>query len=194
MSRRGCCAYLLSLPLNHTNSLDVKSLIAAALRGQVTQEMAMQLHGLGAEATATFVLAVNTHLAKLTGIGQATGANTPSGAIAPYAKGSTGKRRPGKPGGRDGHQGHRRPPPKIDRREDVAPISVCPDCSGHVLPARKKRKRRSAIDQPHLHFAPHCVTIVGMKTPTPESARVRWAGGAGDRRLAAERVFCGLFL
>jgi len=131
----------LSLLLKHSNSLDVQSIIAAVLRGQVTEDMARQLHGLGAEATATFVLAVNTRLAKLAGNDQATGANTPSGAVPPFAKGSTGKKRPGKPGARAGHEGHRRPPPTIDRREDVAPISVCPDCCGAVLPPRKHRTR-----------------------------------------------------
>ena len=103
--------------------------------------MARQIYAMGSEAAVTFALAVNTRLAKLAGVGQATGANTPSGALPPYAKGSTGKKRPGKPGAGDGHKGCRRPPPTIDRREDVAPITVCPDCSGQVLLARKTRKR-----------------------------------------------------
>jgi len=101
----------LSLPHDTTNSLDVQSITAAALRGELTEPMARQIYTMGAEAAVTFALAVNTRLAKLTGIGQAAGANTSSGAVPPYAKGKTGKKRPGKPGARDGHQGHRRPPP-----------------------------------------------------------------------------------
>ena len=112
--------------------------------------MARQMHAMGAEATVVFALALSAQIAKLAGVGQAAGPNTPSGAIPPYAKGRTGKKRPGKPGARHGHQGHRRPPPTVDRREDVAPITVCPDCCGKVLPARKHRKRTIEDIKPDL--------------------------------------------
>ena len=45
----------------------------------------------------------------------------------------------------------RPPPPTIDRREDVTPITVCPDCYGHVLPPRKHRKHTVEDIKPDQH-------------------------------------------
>ena len=112
------------------------------MRGTLTKDMALRAVAMGADAVTAVMLAANGRIVQLqAGPAPASGANTPSGAIPLHTKGRTGKKRPGKPGARDGHEGHRRSPPTIDRREDVAPITVCPDCHGHVLPPRKHRTR-----------------------------------------------------
>ena len=140
------------MPLDTTNPLDVQAITAAALRGQQTEAMARQIYAMGTEAVVTLATAVNTRLAVLAGGAQAIGAHTPSGALPTYAKGSIGKKRPGRPGARNGHKGQRRPPPTIDRRESVAPITVCPDCGGGVLPARKNRRRTVEDIKPDAKF------------------------------------------
>lgn len=125
---------------------EVRAITIAALRGELTEAMARRMHALGAEATVAIVLAINARMAHLGGV--ALGPHTPSGAIPPYAKGNRSKgRRSGKPGARDGHEGHRRPAPiTIDRREEVGEVAVCPECHGPVLPARPGRRRTRTIE------------------------------------------------
>jgi len=118
---------------------ELESIISAAMRGTLTKDMAFRAVAMGGDAVTAVILAANGRIVQLhPGAAPAAGANTPSGALPPYAEGSAGKKRPGKPGARDGHRGHRRPPPTIDRREDVTLITVCPDCHGHVLPPRRR--------------------------------------------------------
>ena len=82
------------------------------MRGTLTKHMALRAVAMGGDAVTAVMLAANGRIVQLqSGAAPAAGANTPSGAVPPYAKGSTGKKRPGKPGARDGHRGHRRPPP-----------------------------------------------------------------------------------
>ena len=124
------------------NNAEIGSITSAALRGAMTEVMARRMHALGAEATVAVSLAINARMAQLGGTAAVVGPHTPSAAIPAYAKGHTGKKRPGQPGGRVGHEGHRRPIPSvIDRREEIEELKVCPECHGKVLPARRRRKR-----------------------------------------------------
>lgn len=132
-------------PANSISS-ELESIIAAALRGELTEALARQSAALGVDAVVAVMLAASGRIAQLqTGNAPATGPHTPSGAIPPYAKANAsaarGNAKPGKPGARDGHTGHRRPAPTVDRREDVEPLTLCPECNGEVLPARKRRTR-----------------------------------------------------
>lgn len=124
----------------------VTSIIDAALRGELTEAMARRMFALGQEVTVAVTLALAKYAAgrETTAIGP----HTPSGAIPVYAKPPASKRRGrGKPGARDGHEGHRRAPPKIDRTEEIEDLKTCPDCKTPVLPARKRR-RRTVEDMP----------------------------------------------
>ena len=126
--------------MDAANTVEVGAIIAAALRGEMTEAMARRMHSLGAEATVVIALAINARLALLGG--PTAGPHTPSGAIPPYAKGDTGKKRPAKPGARNGHAGHRRPSPtSIDRRVELEDAKICPECHGPVLESRRRRKR-----------------------------------------------------
>jgi hypothetical protein len=130
---------------------DLRSIIDAALRGELTQ--ADRANDLGRDATNAVMLAGSAHIAeqdrRIAELqGKAVpGPHTPSGAIPIYAKPGASKRRRGTPGARNGHDGHRRPAPTPDRVEEVAPITVCPECSGPVRPAQRRR-RRTVEDMP----------------------------------------------
>ena len=131
---------------------EIRAIVDAALSGKLDERGATRVYELGREATVAFVLAITTHAAAR-GAGTAPGPHTPSGAIPPYLKASASKgpggQRPRskKPGARDGHEGHHRPPPKVDRTQEVQDLKVCPDCKNPVLPARKRR-RRTVEDMP----------------------------------------------
>lgn len=122
---------------------EIRSIIDAALRGELTETLAARVYELGRQATIAFSLAVAAHAAKHAGPGP----HTPSGAIPPFAKGGTKKTRRGQPGARDGHEGHRRPTPPADRVEHVEELKICPECKNPVLPA-KRRRRRTIEDLP----------------------------------------------
>jgi len=72
---------------------------------------------------------------------RAPGPHTPSGSIPPYAKERPRRRRRGRPGARDGHEGRRRPTPEPDERVELDGLTTCPDCNGAVHPARRRRTR-----------------------------------------------------
>jgi hypothetical protein len=129
-------------------SAELRWIIDAALRGELTEAMARRMYAMGQEATVAVALAVNAALAR-SGLTNATGPHTPSSAIPVYAKPSASKRggRRGTPGARDGHEGHRRAPPPIDRVEEVADLKTCPECKNPVRPARQRR-RRTVEDMP----------------------------------------------
>jgi transposase len=123
--------------------VEVRAIIDAALRGVLDEVMAARVYELGREATVAFAMAVSVR-----GVGESS-PHRPSGAIPLYAKGDTKQKnkRPGKPGGRRGHEGHRRAtPPAPDRVENVDELKVCPDCSGPVLPAQPKRRRKRTVE------------------------------------------------
>lgn len=128
---------------------ELRSIIDAALRGELTEAMARRMHALGPEASVAVVLAASSRIGELQGrAAGAPGPHAPPGSIPVFAKPPASRRRRGKPGARDGHDGVHRPASvKVDRVEEVAPITVCPECSGPVLPARRHR-RRTVEDMP----------------------------------------------
>jgi transposase len=127
---------------------EIRLITDAALRGELTEPMARRVHALGPEATVVLTLAVNRRIAELSaGSSAKPGPHTPSGAVPPYAKGSTGKKRRRKPGARNGHTGHRRPAPVVpDRVEPLDELKVCPECHGPVLPMREHRRRKRKVE------------------------------------------------
>ena len=104
----------------------VDAIIDAALRGELDETRARQLHALGPEAVALALLATSkriaeqgAHIAELQGKsqGQQPSPSTPSGMVPIYTKPNTPKRRK-KPGAKKGHPGHRRKTPeRIDKQE-----------------------------------------------------------------------------
>lgn len=132
--------------MDATTPITLESIIERTLRGELTKELAEHAAAMGSEAMIAVALAASARIAELsTAAGSpASGAHTPSGSIPPYAKPATSKRRRGKPGARDGHEGSRRPVPAADRiarREQLDPLSVCPECQQPVERVRRYRKR-----------------------------------------------------
>jgi len=119
---------------------EIRALVDAALRGALTERLAARVYELGRDATIAFAMAVAAHAAK--NLPPTPGPHTPSGSIPAFAKGATGRKRPGKPGARMGHEGRRRATPIPDRVETVEEIEVCPECKGRVLPMRPNRRRK----------------------------------------------------
>jgi len=124
--------------------IEIRALVDAALRGQLDAARAGRVYELGREVCVAFALAMNARIAELSasGVPMAIGPHTPSGSIPAFAKGATGRKRPGKPGARMGHEGRRRATPIPDRVETVEEIEVCPECKGRVLPMRPNRRRK----------------------------------------------------
>ncbi len=129
---------------------ELRTIIDAALRGELDEGSVARVYELGVEATSALMLALSAHvleqqrrIAELTGPGP----HAPPGSIPPYAKAVAFKHRPKKPGAREGHAGRRRPAPVPDERVEVDELILCPECNGRVLPARRRR-RRTIEDMP----------------------------------------------
>jgi transposase len=121
---------------------ELRTIIDAALRGELSEPLARRALTLGEEAALAVMLASTRRIAQLVaGAAHAPGPHTPSGTIPVYGKPAPGRRRRGRPGARDGHEGHRRPRPPPDRVERVEELKVCPDCRGPVRAARSTRRR-----------------------------------------------------
>jgi len=119
---------------------EIRALVDAPLCGSLTERLAARVYELGRDATIAFAMAVAAHAAKY--LPPTPGPHAPPSSIPPYAKGPTGRKRPGKPGARMGHEGRRRATPIPDRVETVEEIEVCPECKGRVLPMRPNRRRK----------------------------------------------------
>lgn len=134
----------------------LEAIINGALRGELDETHARQLHGLGPEAVALAMLAVSKYIAEQSKViaergeviaglqrrreGQAPTPSTPSGMVPVYHKPNTPKRRK-KPGARNGHPGHRRKAPaRIDRRETHR-LKRCPNCGGPLQRCQRTRTR-----------------------------------------------------
>lgn len=137
------------------NNVEIRVLVDAALRGELTEALARRALALGEHAALAVMLAASAHIAeqarRLAAGGAppapAAGPHAPSGSIPVYKKPNTPKARPGKPGARDGHAGRRRAAPAaIDRREVVPDAPVCPECRGPVLPSRPGRRRKRTVE------------------------------------------------
>ncbi|GEM_PF-1815511 len=115
---------------------EIRAIVDAALRGVLTEALARRALALGGDAALTVMLAANRHIAEqarhLVGNIPRAGPHTPSGAIPPYAKGVNKSKRPGRPGARKGHAGHRRAAPIPDRVENLDELKVCPACHSAV--------------------------------------------------------------
>jgi transposase len=122
---------------------ECRSIIAAALRGELTKEQARQLYPFGPEAVYVAGLAMGQRIAELQAKLNGTGPvspSTPSGQVAVYTKPPAAKRRR-RPGARPGHAGSRRPSPEqIDRCQEHR-VEVCPCCGGAVQRCNRKRTR-----------------------------------------------------
>ena len=116
---------------------ELRGIIDAALRGELTEAQADRANDIGREATNAVMLATSARLGELA---STPGPHTPSGSIPPYAK-PPARRRRGKPGAVDGHDGHRRPKPEPDERVKVDELKTCPACEGRLMPATRRRKR-----------------------------------------------------
>jgi transposase len=176
---------------------ELRTIIDATLRGDVNEEQAARVYEMGREAVCALMLAIGRRLAELADDHHAVpGPHTPSGALPPYVRPSTSKRRRGKPGAREGHEGHRRPtPPRIDRHERIADLRICPHCDHPVRPARTIRKR-IIEDMPEdarveavayaipRHWCPHC-----RKHVEPKLGAALPGATIGNRLAAMTVVF-----
>lgn len=122
-----------------TMRAELRTIIDAALRGELTRQQADRANDLGREATNAVMLAASARLAELAGK-DTPGPHMPSGSVPPYAK-APAERRHGKPGAREGHQGRRRPKPPPDERVKIEELKICPECESQVRPATRWRTR-----------------------------------------------------
>ena len=120
--------------------IELRMIIDAALRGELSDEQAERVYELGRDAVTAFVLATARRLAELAGAGTSS-PHAPPASTPPYAKPPASTRRRGKPGARDGHEGRRRPTPQPDERVEVKALTTCPECNGDVHPATRTRTR-----------------------------------------------------
>jgi transposase len=147
----------------------IRTLLAAALEGTLTDAQAEQLAVVDTSVQKLAWLAVARRIAELTakldGLARVDPA-MPSGQRPIYAK-PTAPKRKGKPGAKDGHPGTRRPQPqRIDQRQEHR-LEVCPDCGGPLQRCRRTRTRtlediledlRTVVTEHTVHrdFCPAC--------------------------------------
>jgi hypothetical protein len=106
---------------------------------QLTAEEAQAIYEQGPEAVVFALL----QMAKLLAEKQRPSSDapsTPSGMKPVYTKETTPRRRK-KPGCKNGHPGHRRPPPPVIHREVVLRLERCPVCQTQVTPCQQTRTR-----------------------------------------------------
>ena len=137
---------------------EVQQSIAAALRGELTEQQARRLHALGQEAVALIMVAAARQIGQQNGriaeqqariaeleskLAAATtvSPSTPSGQIPIYQKPPAPKRRKGKPGAKPGHKGARRARPERPDRQEEHRLEVCPDCGGPLHRCNRTRSR-----------------------------------------------------
>ncbi|MBU0639902.1 MAG: IS66 family transposase [Planctomycetes bacterium] len=188
-----------------TRSDALDRLLAALQSGVCDRAAARRLYTLGPDAVTLALLAaarrINEQNARLTlletltataGISPATAGvspatagvspATPSGMRPVYTKPNvppgqtTSGRRRKRPGARDGHPGHRRPPPtRIDQRQTHR-LKVCPCCSGPLQRCRRTRTRliedlpenlRAQVTEHTIHrdYCPACKKHVEPVVP-----------------------------
>ena len=125
----------------------VRSLMEAAVRGELTEAQARLLYQHGSEVVTLVLLATTkriteqqARIAELQGPSNIPSPSTPSGQIPVYAKPNTSKRHK-RPGARSGHPGQRRPQPlRIDRQQEHR-LQRCPDCHGPLQRCTRTRSR-----------------------------------------------------
>ena len=162
---------------------ELKTLLAAALDGRLTDEQAEELAGFESDLVKLVLLAATKRIAeqngriaeqdvriaelqaKLGGPAKIDPA-TPSGQRPVYTKPPAPKRRK-KPGAKKGHPGRRRPrPQRIDERE-AHRLDRCPDCGGRLHRCKRTRTRtiedvladlQTVVTEHTIHrdYCPHC--------------------------------------
>jgi len=162
----------------------LKTLMDAAVRGELTKEQAQKLYKLGPEVVTLALLAAskriaeqNVQLGKLQtpANDQSPSPATPSGMVPVYAKPNKRKRNK-KPGARNGHKGKRRTQPtRIDHQQEHR-LECCPYCSGPLQRCQRQRTRITE-DIPeqmapevtehiiHRDYCPHCKKHVEPVVP-----------------------------
>ena len=127
--------YLCGMSRMPHDALLAEPLVAQALAGRLDEAQARQLARRDPQLVALALLALARRIAALQTAAGGTRPtpSTPSGMIPVYAKANVppprGRRRT-RPGAKDGHPGHhRRPPPRIDERQEHR-LKVCPCCGG----------------------------------------------------------------
>jgi transposase len=117
----------------------LERILQAALRGEMTREQGLELHGLGPEAVMLFAMAMAEQVGRLQALAGPS-PSTPSGMVPVHQKPAT-KRRKKRPGAKAGHPGRRRAgPARIDARVEHR-LEVCPCCGGPVQRCRRTRTR-----------------------------------------------------
>lgn len=119
-----------------------RSLIEAALCGELTQRQARRLAREDPEVLALALLAASQRIAQLQGRSevQALSPSTPSGMVPVYAKPSAPTRSK-RPGAQKGHPGQRREAPaRIDRTQEHR-LKRCPCCGGALQRCQRTRTR-----------------------------------------------------
>jgi hypothetical protein len=127
-----------------TSQFEFDALLAALLRGELTEAQSASLAALGVEAMLLALMAANARLAQLQSSLDAQAlpesASAPPASVPVYLKGKTSGRKK-KPGAKNGHKGSRRKTPaKIDARVGHR-LDVCPCCSGPLQKCERTRTR-----------------------------------------------------
>jgi transposase len=120
---------------------DFDILLAALLRGELTQAQVDQMSSLGPEAFRLALMAANARLAQLQSSSAASpSSDSPPASVPVYLKARVPRRRK-TPGATSGHKGSRRKTPvKIDATVEHR-LKVCPCCSGPLRRCQRTRKR-----------------------------------------------------
>ena len=162
----------------------VEAIIDAALRGELDETRARQLHALGPEAVALALLATSkriteqgARIAELQGEsqGQPPSPSTPSGMVPIYTKPNTPRRRK-KPGAKKGHPGRRRKAPARIHNHKTHRLKCCPCCGGRLQRCERKRARiiedipeeiEPVVTEHTIHrdYCPKCKTHVEPVVP-----------------------------
>jgi len=157
---------------------ETKKLVAAALAGQLTDEQAEVLAGLGHGLLSLVLLASSKRIAELESrltVATADDPATPSGQKPVYTKPPRRKSKR-KPGAKKGHAPARRKAPAlIDRHEDHR-LEACPDCGGALQRCTRTRTRtvediledlRTEVTEHTIHrdYCPACKTHVEPAVP-----------------------------
>lgn len=149
------------------------SLLDKLLHNRLSEQEAREFVSGNPECMVFTLLALQQRIATSQ---QASGHNTPSSAIPPYAKPTRSKHKKKKRGGQVGHAGHTRDPlPDPDRTREHQ-HDRCPDCHGKLRRTGDTRSRRSedipedlkpviTEDIVHRDYCPQCKKRVEPKIP-----------------------------
>jgi len=180
-----------------TRSDALDKLVAALQSGVCDQAAARELYALGPDAVSLALLAAARRITELQA--QTPGGvspSTPSGMRPVYTKpNAPGGRRRKRPGARDGHPGHHRPPPaRIDQRQTHR-LKVCPCCGGPLQRCQRTRTRliedlpedlHSVVTEHTIHrdYCPQCKKHVEPLRPDA------WPNATCGHRLMSFASWC----